>query len=242
MGSGLKFLFPRTLFLAFVVLIIGEGILVLVCVALKWHSIDTFNFQNNLNFPRLFTSQKYWLHFIMSRMSWRTWGAEIIEWFTVLLQQPWEVLFWLWGYVKPQNSNHCFFLRKSLNIQACCWREVAHQLDVWTCPPTNCWLGIICKHNRNKSSHKWSLSVMSFQDEKNQILTTNVWLSHVSRIMWYKSVHTCENPKNLSGMGRCKFGLERQWIWWCDQYQVQRGVREGFVMHKIKIWIYTFET
>ena len=112
MGSGLKFLFPRTLFLAFVVLIIGEGILVLVCVALKWHSIDTFNFQNNLNFPRLFTSQKYWLHFIMFRMCWRTWGAEIIEWFTVLLQQPWEVLFWLWGYVKPQNSNHCFFLRK----------------------------------------------------------------------------------------------------------------------------------
>ena len=112
MGSGLKFLFPRTLFLAFVVLIIGEGILVLVCVALKWHSIDTFNFQNNLNFPRLFTSQKYWLHFIMFRMCWRTWGAEIIEWFTVLLQQPWEVLFWLWRCVLTSKFKSLFFSSK----------------------------------------------------------------------------------------------------------------------------------
>ena len=193
MGSGLKFLFPRTLFLALVVLIMGEGILVLVCVALKWYSIDTFNFQNNLNFsphwqhrmkqafklkslfcsktPARFTSTHGKKLFFSSFYLQKILTAfdnvqDVLE--DLGSGDYWMIYFSLTTALRGivLALRICFnfkiqitvFCLKSLNIQACGGGEVTHQLDVWTCPPTNCWLGIICKHNKYKSPHKWSLS------------------------------------------------------------------------------------
>ena len=175
----------------------------------------------------------------MFRMCWRTWGAETIERFTVFLQQPWEVLFWLWGYVLTSKFKPLFFV----------WKVWTSRPVVEEKSPINLTFGLALQQivdlvsfvNTIETSHHTNYLSLSYvilgrkePNIDNQRLAESR-KSQLETILWYISMKTKQTSQEWEDVNLA---------WNATEYDGVTNIRynDGLVKYTIKIWIQILAT